>query len=303
MSDEIDLFINQTLAMIRHDFIDGDLVESQENFDMFMLVLLQSVFPHHQISVAERGTIVGKGSWHFTVGTEDIFQGLKPFSPGQNRDLIVKVLGRELIRRDTFNAIKGKDPYKEFDSSKLILVPKMKWTQLNKPRNLHVTNGSPAEIKIVSRPAFGDVHCFAAINEPTHLMYVPKQMLPAIGISEDDLFKRAMKNLKDKASEVTIDFDEGLALIGNDAMDGMASQLIFDPEFWMSLSKKVDDGLFIHVVQDSEIVVCKLSDEMAMFELMSGIAGGEVDALLPDNFFTCDDKGFRLLARRQSTAD
>lgn len=132
-------------------------------------------------------------------------------------------------------------------------------------------------------------------------MYIPKGVPSLIGLSEDAMFERAMQNLKAKVPSVSIEFEDGIGFVDRTALGGMASQLIFHPDFWVSLSKRMGDNLFIHVAQHNEIIICKRSDTEAIFNIMNGIATGELDALLSGTFFVCDDGGCRAISSRPAT--
>ena len=297
MTNEIDTILDQALASLGRDFIDGEIVENAQSFENFMVVVAKTVFPDHEISVAEPGTIIGKGAWSFTIEITEIFEQMKPFSPGENRDVIVHVLERQLARRDSFKALEQKNPAEYFDTSKLILVPAMGSTIRNGPPGLSHFADDDRKAIMLGRPVYGYVHSVPAINLPTHLMFVPEEALPIIGLTEDEVFDLAMQNLIKNAEGLEVEFEDELGFINSDVMDGMPSQLIFYPEFWKSLSKKVGDHLFIHVVEHHEIVVCKASARDTIFDIVAAVAAGKVEPLLPATFFTYDDKGFRLFAK------
>ncbi len=297
MTDEIDSILDKALTAAGQEFIDGELVESAASFEKFMVVLATFVFPDHEISISEPGTLIGKAAWSFTIDISEVFEQMKAFSPGHNRDVIVGVLERQLVRRNTFKELKGQDPAERFDPSKLILVPKMGSFIRNGAPGMRHLGGDDKKDVMIGRPAYGYVHSVAAINEPTHLMYVPGNALPIIGLSEDELFELAMENLRKSAEKVTVEFEDGFGLIGSDVMDGMPSQLIFYPDFWKSLSEKVGDHLFVHVVEHDQIIVCKASERETIFGIIGSVAAGKIEALLPATFFTYDDDGFRLFAR------
>jgi hypothetical protein len=285
MTNEIDLILDKVLNTLGREFIDGDLVETLESFEKFLVLLATTVFPDHEISNPEPGTIVGNAAWSFTINTTDIFEEMKPFSPGLNRDAIVRVLGRQLARRDTISDLQGKSPVDAFDVDKLVLVPKM--GSFIRQSNV-----------LLGRPAYNYVYSAPAINETRHLMYVPRHALSHIGLSEDELFERAMQNIRKSAEGVSVEFEDGIGFIESDVMDGMAAQLIFYPEFWKSLSEKVGDHLFIHAVEHDELIVCKASERDTIFGIVASAATGKVESLLPGTFFTYDDEGFRLFAKR-----
>lgn len=297
MTDEIDLILDKALAAIGREFIDGELVESSASFEKFMVILATTVFPEHEISIPETGTLIGRAAWSFTIDVTDVFEHMKAFSPGHNRDVIVGVLKRQLVRRDAFKELQGQSPVERFDPSKLILVPKMGSFIRNGAPGMRHFGGDDKKDVMLGRPAYGYVHSVAAINEPTHLMYVPGNALPVIGLSEDEVFDLAMQNLKKNAENVTVEFEDGFGMIGSDVMDGMPSQLIFYPDFWRSLSEKVGDHLFVHVVEHDQIIVCKASERDTIFSIIGSVAAGKIDALLPATFFTYDYDGFRLFAR------
>jgi hypothetical protein len=297
MTNEIDTIIDKALSEVGHNFIDGEIVETMEAFERFMFQLAKALFPNHKFSIPEPGTILGQASWTFTLEITDIFKKMKPFSPGHNRDIIVKVLERQLIRRDTFSQLEGQNPIERFNPEKLILVPKMGSAVRNGPSSSKFLETNKEEAVMLSRPAYGYVHSVPAINEPTHLMFVPKLALPMIGLSEEEIFAKALQNLKSKAEKVTVKFEDDVAFIGEDTMDGMPSQLIFHPDFWKALSQQVGDHLFVHVVEHNEVIVCKSRARDIIFNLVTGVAMGNIGSLLPATFFTYDDDGFRLFAK------
>lgn len=298
MTEEIDTILDQTLAKIGHDFIDGGVIESSQAFEQFMVQLVQIALPAHEISLPKSGTILGKGTWSFTVDVEETFERMKPFAPGQNRDEVTKFLKRLIVRRDTWNEVDTTNLQERLDWSKLTLIPKMGSVMREGPTAGQFLGASEAEKAMLSRPAYGYVHAVPVINHPSHFLYLPKLTLPGTGMTEDDVFKKALQNIKSKADDITVEFEnDEIAFIGKEYMDGVVSQLILYPDFWKSLSEKVEDDLFIHVVQHDQIIVCKSRARDLIFRIVSGAATGKIDSLLPATFFTHDAEGFRIFAK------
>lgn len=195
MTNEIDTILDAALAEVGREFIDGDIVETPEAFERFMVHLVHAVFPNHQISTPEPGKLFVRSTWSFTLDVTDIFKQMKPFSPGQNRDIINSLLHRQLVRRNVFHELEKKNPAQQFDERKLILVPRMGSAIRNGPKGSNLSDATEAEKEMLSRPVYGYVHAVPVINEPTHLMYVPRLALPMVGLSEDEVLARAMHNI------------------------------------------------------------------------------------------------------------
>jgi hypothetical protein len=80
-------------------------------------------------------------------------------------------------------------------------------------------------------------------------------------------------------------------------MNGVASSLLFLPEFWASISERMEDYIVVHVVSHEQIIVLPASQQAAIVGLIVSAGRGRIGMLLPATLFTYDDQGFRIFAK------
>lgn len=292
MNDEIDLAITDTLASFGHDFVDGIIIESEHAFPLFISQAIQRILPQHKIEVDADGVLMCTGDWNFTIPLAKARGKMKPFAPGKNRDLIAELLERLIKERDTWVEVREVAESNRPDWNKLALIPKFG----SEVRKVHTeTDGNG---QFLSRPAIDYVHSVPVIDKPSHFMFLPRFSLPELDLTEDEIYERALQNTRQKSQNIHVDFEDGeVATITDDDVGGTASQLLFDNEFWAALSRKVEDDLFIHVVEHNQLIVCKASARAAIFDIMTDAALGRLPSLMRATFFAYDDKGLRLFAK------
>lgn len=297
MNAEIDSIIEKALSSMGRDFIDGDIVETRESFSDFIVILMKTAFPDHEVSLKGDRLSIEKAKWCFSPQYATIFEKLEPFSPGHNRDLVVRFLRGCLHSMDAMKMGQEEGAKPSIQLDKLVMVPRL--GSFMRETTKRITGQDDVEVQDVflSRPVYDYVHSVIALDSPTHIAFISKGGLKDMGLTEDQVFDVAMTNIKKRAQNLKLDFSDGYAIVDSHDMGGLASQLIFHTDFWKSVSEEVKDDLFIHVLDQSALMVCKASDRVTIMNIFMSAATGKLESLLPATFFTYDQKGFRIFAK------
>ncbi len=213
MSEEIDNILNDVLVDLGHDLVDGILIESDLAFEKFMVAVAERAFPDHKISIPEPGMMLISAKSAFTISIADTFARLKKYSPGHNRDIVKHLFQMKTAQLKIISDTNKQSLSSMFDLEKLVLLPKMGSFARRVPQGPQIMGARPEQAAFLYKRAFNYIYSVPAINTPDHVFFIPKLALKDIGLSEDEIFERAQRNLKRDSKNVNVEFEDDLAFI------------------------------------------------------------------------------------------
>lgn len=294
-----DLIVSEALGKVGQDFIDGPLVADESAFTWFYLLVAQVAFPADTVTRGENNSVMIGFPFALRIDVPVIFKGIKPFSPGHNRDLVTKSVAKLLVTRA---ASKGAaDQMRDYEESglqldQLILVPKSR-RQLQ-AIGKQVDAVVPGELDRVPNLTFVTENLnerlvgLVALDGENHWSYVTEQLLSTGTLTKEAVIAAARKNIEKRASKVSLEFKDGVASLGSDGIEGgVVSTLIFAPNFWRRMVAREDTPMFLHLSDDHELTAIKMTNKNAVVGFMIEVVSGAVDSLIPGVAFVATEKG------------
>lgn len=296
----------QALFLLDAENVGATFAAEIDIFTRLLAEAAKILVPERTVRIVGPETILiaGKGKeaegWAGTIEVRRFHKQLRPLDTAKNMSVFVDFIQRMHARATTWREVDNSTAAVQFDLDKLLLVPKMgsdARAGMDAEAYLEVQEG--ADTRLLRRPVYGYVHAVPVINHPDHFIYPTVPMLPFLGVTEDELFERATANIRSLASKLKIDIgpeekENGLLIEG---MNGVVSSLLFLPEFWASISERMEDYIVVHVVSHEQIIVLPASQQAAIVGLIVSAGRGRIGMLLPATLFTYDDQGFRIFAK------
>jgi len=137
----------------------------------------------------------------------------------------------------------------------------------------------------VSWKMFDGVRGLLSENGPNNLMHLFAGNLPALGIDADEARLLALRNLKRLYAKERYRFDYSESIFEVGGMDGLASSLLFIPDFWEKQYKGLGEDIVIHLVSRDRLVFFRHSDRALVDLTGMMVALGEIGILIPGKLF------------------